>query len=171
MDGVRRLTAQLTGRRRARAESPAVDEFPRGVRTYSPVTGVGSPLSPPLLVAQADGGLFGRCTLGIAHEGPPGYGHGGMSAMLLDELMGWACTAAGTPAMTVSLDVRYHRPVPVETPLHVFANVTGTKGRKIYSDGSIATEADSATLLVTAQAVFIAPDAGQKLQLFPAVTS
>jgi len=38
-------------------------------------------------------------------------------------------------------------------------------------DGSIATEADTATLLVTAQAVFIAPDPGRKLQLFPAATS
>ncbi|MEV6383516.1 hypothetical protein AB0M31_29385 [Streptomyces sp. NPDC051773] len=94
-DDVRRITGRLTGRLRRRAEIPDVDEFPGGTRMFSPVTGVGSPFAPPLRVAPADGGLVGRCTLGVTHEGPPGYGHGGMSAMLLDELMGRACGAAG----------------------------------------------------------------------------
>ncbi|WP_225100095.1 PaaI family thioesterase [Streptomyces sp. CoH27] len=102
-DGVRQVTGQLTGRRRARAEIPELDVFPGGPRMFSPVTGTGSPLAPPMTVTPADDGLRGRCTLGIAHEGPPGYGHGGMSAMLLDELMGYACAAAGTPGLTVSL--------------------------------------------------------------------
>ncbi|MFI9566135.1 hypothetical protein [Streptomyces rishiriensis] len=53
-------------------------------------------------VTPADNGLIGHCTLGIAHEGPPGYGHGRMSAMLLDEHMGRACAAAGMPGLTVS---------------------------------------------------------------------
>lgn len=61
------------------------------------MAGAGSPLAPPMRVTPADGGFVGRCDLGIAHEGPPGYGHGGVSAMLLDELMGEACTAAGNP--------------------------------------------------------------------------
>ncbi|GGW59745.1 hypothetical protein GCM10010320_45770 [Streptomyces caelestis] len=67
---------------------PEVDEFPGRVRMDGPVTGAGSPLAPPMRVAPTDGGFMGRCDLGIAHEGPPGYGHGGVSAMLLDELMG-----------------------------------------------------------------------------------
>lgn len=166
-DGVRRLTGQLTGRRRARAEIPAVDEFPGGVRMYSPVTGAGSPLAPPMRVTPDGGGVVGRCTLGIAHEGPPGYGHGGMSAMLLDELMGWACAAAGTPGMTVSLQVRYHRPVPLETPLRVHARVTGTEGRKIFVDGSISTEDDPSVTVVTADGVFVAPDPARTRALFP----
>ncbi|WP_329544391.1 PaaI family thioesterase [Streptomyces sp. NBC_01356] len=166
-DGVRRLTGQLTGRRRARAEIPAVDEFPGGVRMYSPVTGVGSPLAPPMRVTPDGNGVVGRCTLGIAHEGPPGYGHGGMSAMLLDELMGWACASAGTPGMTVSLQVRYHRPVPLETPLLVHARVTGTEGRKIFVDGSISTEDDQSVTIVTADGVFVAPDPARTRALFP----
>lgn len=83
---------------------------------YSPVTGAGSPLAPPMRVTAGDGGLVGQCLLGIAHEGPPGYRHGGISAMLLDELTGWACGAAGRPGMTVSLQMRYHHPVPLDTP-------------------------------------------------------
>ncbi|WP_234313956.1 hotdog fold domain-containing protein [Streptomyces sp. NBRC 109706] len=38
--------------------------------------------------------------------------------------------------------MRYHRPVPLESPLRVLAHVTGTEGRKVYVTGSIATEED-----------------------------
>ncbi|MGW7407548.1 PaaI family thioesterase [Streptomyces sp. NPDC054833] len=168
-DEVRRLKGQLTGDRRTRAEIPAVDEFPGGVRMYSPVTGAGSPLAPPMRVTPADDGIVGRCTLGIAHEGPPGYGHGGMSAMLLDELMGWACAAAGMPAMTISLDVNYHRPIPLLTPLRVVARVTRTDCRKIFVDGSITTETDPPTTAVTASGVFVSPDPDRAGTLFPSL--
>jgi acyl-coenzyme A thioesterase PaaI-like protein len=170
-DGVRGLTGQLTGRRRARAEIPSVDEFPGGVRMYSPVTGAGSPLAPPMRVTPADGGVAGTCVLGIAHEGPPGYGHGGMSAMLLDEAMGWACAAAGTPGMTVSLQMRYHRPVPLETPLRVFAKVTGVEDRKASVGGVITTEKDPSTVLVAAEGVFVSPDPDRARALFPSLPS
>ncbi|MFE7276219.1 PaaI family thioesterase [Streptomyces sp. NPDC057623] len=166
-DGVRHLSGTLTGRRRARAEIPEVDEFPAGERMYSPVTGLGSPLAPPLRVAPADEGLVGHCTLGIAHEGPPGYGHGGMSAMLLDELMGRACAAAGLAGLTVSLRMSYHRPVPLETPLRILARVTGTDSRKVRVSGSITTEAAPDTHLVTADGVFVVPDARRVRDLFP----
>ncbi|MEU6251408.1 PaaI family thioesterase [Streptomyces sp. NPDC047043] len=168
-DEVRRLTGQLTGRQRARAEVPAVDEFPGGLRMYSPVTGDGSPLAPPLRVTPDDDGIVGRCILGVAHEGPPGYGHGGMSAMLLDEVMGRACVAAGMPGMTVSLQVRYHRPVPLETPLLVRARVTGTEGRKVFVDGSIRAEEDASVAVVTADGVFVTPDPDRTRALFPAL--
>lgn len=164
---VRGLTGRLTGRRRVRAEIPEVDEFPGGIRMYSPVTGPGSPLAPPLRVVPDGDGVVGHGTLGIAHEGPPGYVHGGMSAMLLDELMGWACYAAGTPAMTVSLRTRYHRPVPVETPLRVHARVTGTQDRKIFVAGSIRAERDPSVPLVSADGVFVTPSPARARDLFP----
>ncbi|MFC9913236.1 PaaI family thioesterase [Streptomyces sp. NPDC127197] len=166
-DGVRHVTGQLTGRRRARAEIPDVDEFPAGARMYSPVTGAGSPLAPPVHVTPTSDGLIGHCTLGIAHEGPPGYGHGGMSAMLLDEVMGRACTAAGMPGLTVSLQMRYHRPVSLETPLRILGRVTGTDDRKIFVTGSITTQEDPATDLVTADGVFVTPDLRRTRALFP----
>jgi hypothetical protein len=166
-DAVRQVRAQLAGRRRARGEIPEVDEFPSGKRIYSPVTGAGSPLAPPVHVTSTADGLVGRCALGIAHEGPPGYGHGGMSAMLLGELMGRACAGQGMPGLTVSLQLRYHGPVPLETPLRVLARVSGTDNRKTHVTGSITTEADPATDLVTADAVFVAPDPHRARALFP----
>ncbi|MFF9032739.1 PaaI family thioesterase [Streptomyces iakyrus] len=168
-DGVRHVTGQLTGRRRARTEIPAVDGFPGGPRMYSPVVGAGSPLAPPVRITPTDDGVVGHCTLGIAHEGPPGYGHGGMSAMLLDELMGQACMAAGAPGLTASLRMSYHRPIPLETPLRIIGRVTGTDQRKVFAAGSITTEADPATDLVTADAVFITPDPDHARALFPSL--
>lgn len=168
-DGVRALTGQLTGPRRQPADLPEVDEFPGGVRMYSPVTGAGSPLAPPMRVTPVDGGVTGRCLLGIAHEGPPGYGHGGISAMLLDELMSRACAATGNPGMTTSLKMRYRSPVPLETPLRILAQVTGTEDRKIFVTGSITTEEDPSTALVTADGIFIAPDPEVARALFPAL--
>lgn len=98
---------------------------------------------------------------------PPGYGHGGMSAMLLDELMGQACTAAGTPGLTVSLQMRYHQPIPLETPLRILGRVTRTDNRKIFVTGRITTQADPSTHLVTADGVFITPDPDRARALFP----
>lgn len=58
-DGVRAITSRLTGRQRSRAEIPEVDEFPTGTRIYSPVTGAGSPLAPPVQVTPTADGLVG----------------------------------------------------------------------------------------------------------------
>ncbi|MFD0371180.1 PaaI family thioesterase [Streptomyces sp. NPDC059071] len=168
-EDIRTLTGTFTGPRRAPADIPAVDEFPGGTRMYSPVTGPGSPLAPPLHVTPAGDGVAGTCTLGIAHEGPPGYGHGGMSAMLLDELMGWACTAAGMPGMTTGLQLRYHRPVPLQTPLHLSARITGTDDRKIFVVGSITTDHDRSATLVSADGTFVAPDPDRARALFPSL--
>ena len=118
-------------------------------------------------MTQDDDGVVGRCALGVAHEGPPGYGHGGMSAMLLDEVMGRACVAAGLPGMTVCLQVRYHRPVPLDTPLLVHARVTGTEGRKVHLDGSIRTQEEPSVTAVTAAGVFVTPTPDRTHALFP----
>jgi acyl-coenzyme A thioesterase PaaI-like protein len=91
--------------------------------------------------------------------------------MLLDEAMGWACAAAGTPGMTVSLQMRYHRPVPLETPLRVFAKVTGVEDRKASVGGVITTEKDPSTVLVAAEGVFVSPDPDRARALFPSLPS
>ncbi|MFI2317667.1 PaaI family thioesterase [Streptomyces sp. CB00072] len=96
-------------------------------------------------------------------------GHGGISAMLLDELMGWACAATGTPGMTISLRILYQSPVPLETALLARAHVTGTDNRTIFVKGSIAIETSASTTLVEADGVFIAPDPEAARSLFPAL--
>ncbi|MPY60384.1 hypothetical protein [Streptomyces spongiae] len=62
-DDVRALTGQLTGPRRQPSDLPEVDEFPGGVRMFSPVTGPGSPLAPPMQVRAVHGDVMGQCLL------------------------------------------------------------------------------------------------------------
>ncbi|WP_208033638.1 hotdog domain-containing protein [Streptomyces cyanogenus] len=60
--------------------------------------------------------------------------------------------------LTVSLQMRYHRPVPLETPLRILARVTGTADRKISVSGSFTSRAAPDTSLVTADGTFVGPD-------------
>ncbi|MER7539048.1 hypothetical protein ABTX77_30320 [Streptomyces sp. NPDC097704] len=89
--------------------------------------------------------------------------------MLLDELMGWACTAAGKPGMTISFQMRYRGPVPLATPLPATAHITGTDDRKIFLRGRIATEQHPSSILVEADGVFLAPAPEAARTLFPAL--
>jgi acyl dehydratase len=123
---------------------------------YNPVTGSGSALAPPLHIEVAGQAVIGTCTLGLAFEGPPAFAHGGISAMLLDQLLGYAASAAGHPGMTVKLETRYLAPVPLQTPLRLTAEVSEVNGRRVTARGVIATAADPDTVLVEATGAFVA---------------
>src|SRR3954452_9970128 len=145
---------------------PAADDLLRGVRMYNPVTGHGSALAPPLQIEVVAGMAIGRCTLGLAFEGPPTWAHGGVSAMLLDQILGHAAGASGNPGMTVRLDTTYRAPVPLRTPLRLTAAVDEVAGRRVTATGHIATEADPGTILVSATGTFVGLRADQAERLF-----
>ncbi|WP_446750961.1 hypothetical protein [Streptomyces sp. CLV115] len=69
--------------------------------------------------------------------------------------------------MTISLRMRHRSPVPPGTPLRVLARVAGTEARRISTTGSIATEEDPSTALVTADGILVAPDPEVARALFP----
>jgi acyl-coenzyme A thioesterase PaaI-like protein len=166
---LRALVRPLAARRRDRHELPSADDLLGGVRLYNPVCGPGSALAPPLRIEPVDGGVIGRCTLDLGFEGPPGWAHGGVSAMLLDQLLGYAVSAAGHPGMTVELTTRYRAPVPLQTPLHLAAGVTAVDGRRVTAHGSIAVAQAPGRPLVEATGVFVGLTPEQARQLFPAV--
>jgi len=153
---VRAATAPLAGRSRARTQQPSADDMRNGFRMYNPVSGTGSALAPPLHMEVVDGAVVGRCTLGLAFEGPPTYAHGGISALLLDHMLGFATGAAGRPGMTVSLRTDYRAPVPLQTPLHLAARVLEMNGRKVIARGVIATADAPEVVLVEATGTFVA---------------
>ena len=153
---VRQATIVLGGRTRGHTELPSADDLLGGIRMYNPVTGPGSPVAPPLRIDLADGIVVGSCTLGPAYEGPPMYAHGGISALLLDQMLGHATSAAGHPGMTVQLDTTYRAPVPLLTALRLTAEVTHATGRRIVARGTIATAAEPAAALVEATGTFVA---------------
>ena len=140
--------------------APAVDErmvdmwSGEGVTRHDPVTGPENAIAPPLpLRGRDDGAIEGSVTLGMPYQGPPGYVHGGISALLLDHTLGVANHWAGTSGMTAELTLRYHRPTPLFTELTVTGRQDSVDGRKIRTSGEITAGGE---VCVSAEGLFIA---------------
>jgi acyl-coenzyme A thioesterase PaaI-like protein len=154
---VREVTERLGVARRPVSQLPALDDVTTGRRVFNPVTGSGSPLAPPLVVRRDGDGVVGRATLGVAYEGPPSFVHGGMSALLMDQLLGSAAAAAGVWGMTAHLELDYRGPLPLERELVLRAGVAETTGRKSVITGTIALADAPDRILVEARGVFVMP--------------
>jgi acyl-coenzyme A thioesterase PaaI-like protein len=108
------LTARL---RKQPQEGPhgvelAADGTPRA--HGNAVVGLRNPVAPPLRIEHSpEGRAWSSFHLSALYEGPPGLVHGGVSALLLDQLCGEAASAAGAPGMTGRLTLHYRRPTPL----------------------------------------------------------
>ncbi|MCZ2816798.1 PaaI family thioesterase [Modestobacter sp. VKM Ac-2984] len=167
---VREVTARLSAARRSRDQLPALDDPAQARRVFNPVSGVGSPLAPPLVIRREDGGVVSEVTLGLAYEGPPSYVHGGVSALLMDQLLGSAAIAAGLWGMTARLELDYRRPVPLETALVLRAAVDRNTGRTTVITGTIALATAPDQPLVQAHGVFVTPRPEQVAAYFSTIT-
>jgi acyl-coenzyme A thioesterase PaaI-like protein len=117
-----------------------LDYLPR-----SPVVGEASPIAPGTidwhLERREDGGDGYRCIatgpLGAAYEGPPGCVHGGVIALVFDEVLGIVNNANSSPGMTGTLTVKYRKPTPLHTELRWEAWVERVEGRRIVSKATV----------------------------------
>jgi acyl-coenzyme A thioesterase PaaI-like protein len=152
------------------SQLPALDDVTTGRRVFNPVTGAGSPLAPPLVVRRDGDGVVGHATLGVAYEGPPSFVHGGMSALLMDQLLGSAAAAAGLWGMTAHLELDYRGPLPLEQKLVLRAAVAEHEGRKSVITGTIALADEPDRVLVEARGVFVLPRPEKVDTYFGAIT-
>lgn len=113
---VRRQVEELTERLEA-AMIPAnfgvVVTTSGHVRGYgNAVVGLRNPIAVPLKITQDrdEGSASASFVLNALYEGPPGKVHGGVSALILDQVFGEAAAAGGTPGMTGTLTLRYRKP-------------------------------------------------------------
>ncbi|MDR7300258.1 PaaI family thioesterase [Haloactinomyces albus] len=164
----RELIPPLEKASRSRQQVPSIDSLREGRRMYNPAMGPGNPFAAPMSVELVDGVAIGTCTLGLIHEGPHSYAHGGVSALLLDQILGYAHSTRGRPGMTVDLSVRYRRPVPLRTPLRIagWHQQTETSARRSSPVATIATAEDPKTVLVEAEGTFLVPSDEQLRRLF-----
>jgi len=165
-EDVRSLAGTLAERRRRLDEPSSVDDLHRGQRLFNPVVGPGNPVAPPMHVEIVDGAAIGSCTLDWRYEGPFTYAHGGVSAMLLDQIMGYACAAAGHPGVTGRLEVRYRSTVPLGEPLRIEGRLIDILGVRAAIRGSISLQTDPDTELVEAEGRFVALRPEQAIRLF-----
>lgn len=155
-DEIAALTARLTAERRDAPPFVTPGERTMDRQIANPVTGTANPIAPPVGLAVTSGGIVrGEFTLGPLYEGPPSYVHGGVSALVLDQALGMAAAASGTPGMTATLETRYRRPTPLGVPLQVEAKASRAEGRKVYASGAIS--GPDGRVTVEATAMFIMP--------------
>ena len=81
--------------------------------------------------------IVGRFVLGERYQGGGGFAHGGIIALLLDEVMGKACRFRGIRAVTAELAVEYLNPVAVDKEIVVEGRETEMKGRNLFLTGEI----------------------------------
>jgi hypothetical protein len=122
--------------RRARPE-PDPRGDPQDFFPTSPVIGLANPISPPVHITLTGGEVIGTAEFGYPYEGPPTCVHGGVLALVFDELLGAANIASGHAGMTGTLKIRYRRPTPLLTKLRLAARFVRKDGRKIHSWGGI----------------------------------
>lgn len=162
----RRLSQRLAAQSRPPGRPSSVDDLRRGQRFFNPVVGPGNPVAPPMRIQLTPEGAVGSVTLGLMYEGPFTFAHGGISALLLDQIMGYATAAAGHPAVTGRLQVRYRGAVPLGQPLVIRAVVDDVLGVRVAVRGTICLAAAPDNALVEAEGRFLTLRREQAHRLF-----
>ncbi len=130
---------------------------PNAYFPYSPVLGALNPVSPVANFDVVDGQIRGQVTMGSVYNGPPSSVHGGMIALVLDELLGCTCLAYGVGGFTGTLNIRYQGLVPLDTPVDLHGWVEREEGRKVFAKGQIRL---GDQVLTAAEGIFIRPKEG-----------
>jgi acyl-coenzyme A thioesterase PaaI-like protein len=124
--------------------------------------GLRNAVAPPLVNEILDDGtVVGRATLTSAYEGPPGMAHGGVVALLLDQVLGEAAHVAGRPGFTAYLTVNYRhltRLGPMRCEAKAVPPEPGAE-HKTFVRGALHTidDAGTETLCADAEGLFILP--------------
>jgi acyl-coenzyme A thioesterase PaaI-like protein len=150
------ITARLRRQQLPRAYGVSYGPNGRGRPWGNSVVGLRNPIAPPLVTTHhesADGRVWCDFHLGAAYEGPPTLVHGGVLALILDQMLGESAGAGGRPGMTGTLTLRYRQGTPLGD-LRAEAWIDRTEGIKTWAKGHIIGP-DGVT--VEAEGVFILP--------------
>jgi len=116
--------------------------------------GVDNPIGLKLAFYELDDGrVAARFTPGEEHQGYPGVMHGGIACALLDETIGRTLENLDIWAMTVDLNTRFLKPVPLNEPITVIGEMVRLRSRTMEGKGEIRLE--DGTVAVVAEARYI----------------
>ncbi|WP_028644604.1 PaaI family thioesterase [Nocardioides sp. URHA0020] len=152
--GIQTELASIVARLRTRQLDGPYAVNNRGRHWGNTVVGLRNAIAPPLHIErESTGRAWSSFHLGAAYEGPPGLVHGGVSALVLDQMLGEATGAGGKPGMTASLTLTYRRATALGD-LRAEAWIERTEGIKTWARGHLS-DADGVT--VEAEGLFILP--------------
>lgn len=146
----------VTGRSALESFAPSTDI--QALCPFSPAMGPANPIAPDIeLTVDDDNTVHGVVTLCESYNGPPfDNTHGGIIALLYDDLVGMATMLGAGGGMTANLSIDYRRPTPLFKPLEITARFDHAEGRKLISTGTMHCEGE---LLSQARGLFIRPEA------------
>jgi acyl-coenzyme A thioesterase PaaI-like protein len=159
LEAIRAEVDALTQRlRKSQLEGSFGVSLTRGgaVRGYgNAVVGLRNPVAVPLDVQRSpEGRAWADFELNALYEGPPTKVHGGVIALVLDQIFGEAAAAGGTPGMTGTLTLRYLKNTPLGR-CAAEAWVDRREGVKTYVHG-VMRDADG-DVTVEGEGIFILP--------------
>lgn len=123
---------------------------------YCFVCGKKNPLGLHAIIKRDKDKIIGEFIPKREHEGPKGILHGGIVSALLDEVMvhlAHTVISSGQDTPTVSLTIRFFKPVPTGKRIILEATTTGKRSKLIQAQASI--KFADGTLVAKAEGKFI----------------
>ena len=126
-----------------------------------------------------NGELAGVFRPGSQHQSYPGRLHGGLAATILDETMGRVINVGekGVWGVTVDLQVRFRKPVPLEEEIRVVGRIVRkggrsyeAEGRILLADGSTAVEGSGRYMILPADRITDVPMNDDNWRVVPVET-
>lgn len=129
---------------------------PTGLFPFSPAMGRSNPLAPHVDLSVDDHKVVhGIVTLTEPYNGPPFDScHGGIIALVYDDLIGMAAMVGAGGGMTASLKIDYRKPTPLFRQLTLTAWLESHDDRKFIAKGEMHCDG---VLLTEAEGLFIRP--------------
>ena len=129
-------------------------EDPAEFFPYSPIIGPMNPVAPPVEFRLVGEELHAQHRFDAPYNGPPTGVHGGVIAMVFDELLGCLGAMLGVGGFTGTLTIRYLALTPLDQPIRMRSWLDRREGRKTFIRGTMH---DGATLCAEAEGIFIRP--------------
>ncbi|SMY11614.1 PaaI family thioesterase [Brevibacterium jeotgali] len=137
---VRALATRLLDASEAPAAVTVDDPHPRSGfrRDITPITSAVNPLAPPMAIRREGDESVSDVALPLQYQGPPARVHGGIVALMLDQVLGNAAHSTGLPgAYTRELTITYDAATPLDRPVQVVGRIDRVEGRKRFMSGEV----------------------------------
>lgn len=138
-------------------ESPPPDGGPMSHFPECVVSGKANPMGIGIDVRREGEEAVANVVLGAAFEGAPRRAHGGVTAAIFDDVMGYVLALHRVPAYTGRLTVSYRARVPIGEALEVRAQLARRADRKLTISAEMRLEgSEDHPVIADAEGLFIA---------------
>jgi acyl-coenzyme A thioesterase PaaI-like protein len=125
-----RLERAADYQRRRYLDPPPPDGQPLITSSDRPISGPANPSAISMTVRRVGAEALAQVVFDRRFESSPGRVHGGITASVFDDVMGYVQVIDGVAAYTADLYVRYLAAMPLYTPIEIRARTTERNDRR-----------------------------------------